>query len=241
MKWTVPSRRGGPGWGRVLEVPLLATPKGAVLKRIKKRNLSEPQASLFRFPFQYFPFWEPAKQASTGGRLSLLPFFGEAKKGSGPPGPVPASLFGEPHASQHRRDSVALDSPLQGAHRLASQYRLAGGQHAVRILCKTLRGNDRDDALPQTLRCSRFLSAGHVPACKQMHAQKRVETLRSHVQVIDPECLPSQNRSPSPRPIHRHHTCPTQPKIVLQPNLRTIHLPRLRLPPQLLRQFITLR
>jgi hypothetical protein len=35
------------------------TPKERGPKRIKKRNLSEPQASLFRFPFWHALFWVP--------------------------------------------------------------------------------------------------------------------------------------------------------------------------------------
>src|SRR6478672_11774457 len=82
--------------------PLLASPKGRGQKWIKKRNLSE-RSELFRFPFLSSPFWAPAKRATTGGRLSLLPFFGEAKKGSGPPGPVPASSIEEMSVLHHRR------------------------------------------------------------------------------------------------------------------------------------------
>ena len=42
--------------------------------------------------------------AADQGRLSLLTFFGEAKKVSGPPGPVPACTHEEQNALKHRRD-----------------------------------------------------------------------------------------------------------------------------------------
>ncbi|WP_235548536.1 hypothetical protein, partial [Noviherbaspirillum sp. Root189] len=46
--------------------------------------------------------WEPEGRLNRG-RLSLLTFFGEAKKVSGPPGPVPASIHEEQPAQNHRR------------------------------------------------------------------------------------------------------------------------------------------
>jgi hypothetical protein len=44
--------------------------------------LSEPQASLFHFPFQH-PFQREPEGQLPRARLSLLTFFGEAKKVSG--------------------------------------------------------------------------------------------------------------------------------------------------------------
>ncbi len=113
-----PLQEEGQGGDGVAVYPLLATPKVPRSKRIKKRNLSEPQASLFRFPLRHACFWVPAQRASTGGRRLLLTFLGETRKVSGPPGPVPASLFGELTALYHRRHSATLDSRLRGNDRL---------------------------------------------------------------------------------------------------------------------------
>ncbi|MDR3482341.1 MAG: hypothetical protein P4L91_16705, partial [Burkholderiaceae bacterium] len=54
-----------------------------------------PQASLFHFPIYWHLKREPEGQPPSG-RLSLLPFFGEAKKGSGcraTPGKSPRSDY----------------------------------------------------------------------------------------------------------------------------------------------------
>jgi hypothetical protein len=51
-------------------------------KWIKKALLFEPKASFKAFPFFVLHNWEPEGQWQRG-RLSLLPFFGEAKKVSG--------------------------------------------------------------------------------------------------------------------------------------------------------------
>jgi hypothetical protein len=55
-----------------LAVPLLTLPKERAAKRIKKRNLSEPQASLFRFPLCRLLFWEPEGQRLAVAFLCLL-------------------------------------------------------------------------------------------------------------------------------------------------------------------------
>ena len=62
--------------------PLLTTPIVLYRKWIKKALLFEPQASFNAFPFFVMHNWEPEGRWLCG-RLSLLPFFGEAKKGSG--------------------------------------------------------------------------------------------------------------------------------------------------------------
>jgi hypothetical protein len=84
MKYSLPfkgaRRGGGSGWGWVSKFPLLATPKAGVVKRKKKRNLSEPQASLFRFPFWHACFWEPSEGGRRLGVAFFAYFFGEAKK-----------------------------------------------------------------------------------------------------------------------------------------------------------------
>src|SRR6476661_5458257 len=77
-----------------------STPAGVAkrerAKTDQKRNLSE-RSEFISLPVLALSLLG-TRRATTGGRLSLLPFFGEAKKGSGPPGPVPASLFEEPQA-----------------------------------------------------------------------------------------------------------------------------------------------
>ncbi|MBC3873180.1 hypothetical protein [Undibacterium flavidum] len=62
--------------------PLLTLPIVQDRKWIKKVLLFEPKASFNTFPFFVLHNWEPEGQWQRG-RLSLLPFFGEAKKGSG--------------------------------------------------------------------------------------------------------------------------------------------------------------
>ena len=62
--------------------PLLTLPFVRGRKWIKKVSLSEPQASFEAFPFFDLHNWEAEGQWQCG-RLSLLTFFGEAKKVSG--------------------------------------------------------------------------------------------------------------------------------------------------------------
>ena len=62
--------------------PLLTLPIVKDRKWIKKASLSEPKASFEAFPFFVLHNWEPEGQWQRG-RLSLLTFFGEAKKVSG--------------------------------------------------------------------------------------------------------------------------------------------------------------
>jgi hypothetical protein len=54
-------------------VPLLTLPKERVAKRTKKRNLSEPKASLFRFPLCHPLFWEPRR--GSGWRSPSFAYF----------------------------------------------------------------------------------------------------------------------------------------------------------------------
>ncbi len=56
----------------------LALPEKREAKRIKKRNLSEPQASLFRFPLCLGFFREPEGQRLAVAFFAF--FFGETKK-----------------------------------------------------------------------------------------------------------------------------------------------------------------
>jgi hypothetical protein len=63
-------------------VPLLTLPVVQDRKWIKKASLFEPQASFEAFPFFVLHNWEAEGQWQRG-RLSLLTFFGEAKKVSG--------------------------------------------------------------------------------------------------------------------------------------------------------------
>ncbi len=79
-------------------------PKKGGGKRIKKRNLSEPQASLFRFPLSPSLLRVPPQGAANRGRLFCLLFW-RSKKVSGPPGPVPASLHGVTTELHHRREN----------------------------------------------------------------------------------------------------------------------------------------
>jgi hypothetical protein len=60
-------------------VPLLTLPIVQDRKWIKKASLFEPQASFEAFPFFVLHNWEAEGQWQRG-RLSLLTFFGEAKK-----------------------------------------------------------------------------------------------------------------------------------------------------------------
>ncbi len=62
--------------------PLLTLPIVQDRKWIKKASLFEPQASFEAFPFFVLLNWEAEGQWQCG-RLSLLTFFGEAKKVSG--------------------------------------------------------------------------------------------------------------------------------------------------------------
>ncbi|MBC3873416.1 hypothetical protein [Undibacterium flavidum] len=63
-------------------VPLLTLPIVQDRKWIKKVALFEPKASFDTFPFFVLLNWAPEGQWQRG-RLSLLTFFGEAKKVSG--------------------------------------------------------------------------------------------------------------------------------------------------------------
>jgi hypothetical protein len=76
--------------------PFLTTPKARLSKRIKKRNLSEPKASLFRFPFWQARFWEPAQRATAVGSPFLLTFLAKQKSerpaGAGPGKPPTKNL-----------------------------------------------------------------------------------------------------------------------------------------------------
>src|SRR6476661_9475827 len=85
--------------------PLLASPKGRGLKRIRSEICLSRRRVYFASRFSPLPFGYP-EGATTGGRLLLLTFLGEARKVSGPPGPVPASLFEETTAPNHRRKNT---------------------------------------------------------------------------------------------------------------------------------------
>jgi hypothetical protein len=72
--------------------------------------------------------------AANRGRLSLLPFFGEAKKGSGPPGPVPACLH-EVQTVSHHRSANRIESPERQPHHIS----LPPFNHPALILIKASR------------------------------------------------------------------------------------------------------
>jgi hypothetical protein len=63
-------------------IPLLTRPIVRDRKWTKKALLFEPKASFKAFPFFVLHNWAPEGQWQRG-RLSLHPFFGEAKKGCG--------------------------------------------------------------------------------------------------------------------------------------------------------------
>jgi hypothetical protein len=89
-------------------------PKKRAAKRKKKRNLSELRAQRGRvisLPALSLAF-SGTRRAVRRGRLSLLTFFGEAKKVSGPPGPVPASLHEGQSALHHRSTSQTSASQI---------------------------------------------------------------------------------------------------------------------------------
>ena len=109
----VPSpSRGGPGWGWVSVFIPCADAKRADAKSDKEAQMSEPKASFCASRFCVRSFGDPRQGAAVQGRLSLLTFFGEAKKVSGPPGPVPAGIHGEQQALKHRRKNLLLNLHL---------------------------------------------------------------------------------------------------------------------------------
>ncbi|RZI40821.1 hypothetical protein EGT07_21215 [Herbaspirillum sp. HC18] len=74
-------------------------------KAEKEAQMFEPQASFCASRLAPHFFGHP-EGAAYQGRLSLLTFFGEAKKVSGPPGPVPASPHEEQQALNRRRKNA---------------------------------------------------------------------------------------------------------------------------------------
>jgi len=80
------------GTGFAVQIPLDAAEKWGG-KSDKEAQMFEPQASFCASRLDD-PFFGNSEGAASWGRLSLLTFFGEAKKVSGPPGPVPACSYG---------------------------------------------------------------------------------------------------------------------------------------------------
>ena len=106
----------------------------------KESLVSEPQASFKAFPFFDLHNWEAEGQWQCG-RLSLLTFFGEAKKVSGrraTPGQRTLIIT----TSNSNKERKTLDSPLQGAPAFANTGRLPSDLHAYRNPRQSLRGND---------------------------------------------------------------------------------------------------
>jgi hypothetical protein len=202
-----------------------------VPKRKKKRNLSEPQASLFRFPLGASLPREP-RRGSDFAVAFFASFFGEAKKevarrgqsrlvsskncsrctaGDTPSLWIPA-FAGMTGMMNYRKSSVVSDFNV-GCVLARRQYRSIGQQHAIQNPGKTLHKNDNQNIPKKCLRFMNMPPRGNVmvsanKVCLHQHAARLSQYIVATAAIADTRLTATarkQTRRQQRFPNQHHH------------------------------------